>query len=100
MGHAWLTKPLINACVCKIQMVDMSEIARRHCEHYGLKRNLRVLFCGDHFDDEGEFQMQQGLGPALNRAPVAKTCYWVGKIVSDVDITGKNRRVDVCIHVY
>ena len=45
--------------------------------------------CGDNFDDDGEFQMQQGLGPALDRSPVANTCFWIGKIVGDVDGEGK-----------
>ena len=47
-----------------------------------------MLFCGDHFDQEGEYQMQQGLGPNLNTPPVANTCFWVGRIVGKVDNAG------------
>lgn len=40
--------------------------------------------------------MQQGLGPALDRAPVANTCFWVGKIVGKVDNAGN---IKVSVHI-
>lgn len=75
--------------MCEMQMADLSEIAHQHCQDKGYRRNARVLYCGDYFDDGGPFQMEQGLGPALDRSPVADTCFWVGKIVGKVDSAGK-----------
>ena len=75
--------------LCGMQMADVSTLATNHCQSNGFNRNVRVLYCGDHFDDDGEFQMEQGLGSALDRSPVANTCFWIGKIVGDVDGEGK-----------
>ena len=75
--------------MCEMQMADLSEIAHQHCQDKVYRRNARVLYCGDYFDDGGPFQMEQGLGPALDRSPVADTCFWVGKIVGKVDSAGK-----------
>ena len=70
-------------------MADLLSFATTQCRSRGLKKNTRILYCGDHFDDEGEFQMEQGLGPALDRSPPPNTCFWVGKIVGDPDNAGK-----------
>ena len=77
-------------------MADLSASAARHCQDNGFIRNARVLFCGDHFDKDGEYQMQQGLGPALDRAPVANTCFWVGRIADKVDNVGN---INVGVHI-
>ena len=86
-----------NGCLCDMQMADLSTIATRHCQSNGFVRNARVLYCGDHFDDEAEFQMEQGLGSSLDRSPVANTCFWIGKIVGNVDSEGEMEvGIDVC----
>ena len=77
-------------------MADLSESAARHCQDNGFIRNARVLFCGDHFDKEGEYQMQQGLGPTLDRPPVTNTCFWVGRIAGNVDNAGN---INVSVHI-
>ena len=56
-------------------MADLLSLATAHCQSRGLKKNARILYCGDHFDDEEEFQMEQGLGPALDRSPPPNTCF-------------------------
>ena len=56
-------------------MADLLSLATAHCQSRGLKKNARILYCGDHFDDEGEFQMEQGLGSALARSPPPNTCF-------------------------
>ena len=70
-------------------MTDLLSLATTHCQSRGLKKNARILYCGDHFDDEGEFQMEQGLGPALDGSPPPNTCFWAGKIVDSPDNEGK-----------
>ena len=77
-------------------MADLLSLATTHCQSRGLKENDRILYCGDHFDDEGEFQMEQGLGPALDRSPPPNTCFWAGENVGIPDNEGT---IKVKVHI-
>ena len=70
-------------------MTDLLSLATAHCQSRGFNKNTHILYCGDHFDDEGELQVHQGLGPALDRSPAPNTCFWVGKIVGTPNAAGE-----------